>query len=146
MEDHNQFGKIVRSRRLAVGLTQRSLAQKLGVEASHVAFFESGRRKPSLKLLGRLADLLGLDRQKLFLLAHPEAQGLIADAPPENARKSSPSWQRFIDNHELLARYHITDRELRTLEGLHLLGSVHSAKEYLAILMLLRDIPAKALS
>jgi hypothetical protein len=32
--------------------------------------------------------------------------------------------------------------ELRVLENLSLLGTVRSAKEFLAILMLIRDIPA----
>jgi ribosome-binding protein aMBF1 (putative translation factor) len=51
MKIPNQLGELVRNRRAGLGLTQRSLAQKLGVEASHVAFIESGRRKPSLKRL-----------------------------------------------------------------------------------------------
>jgi len=53
MENSNQLGETVRSHREGLGLTQRSLAQKLGVEASYVAFIESGRRKPSLKLIAR---------------------------------------------------------------------------------------------
>src|ERR1700746_3101021 len=104
----NQLGDEVKSRREGLGLTTRSLAQKLGVEASHVACIESGRRKPSLKLVGRLADILGVDRQGLLLLAHPEAKALIAEAKPERRRKAVLSWQRFIKNRELLARYHVT--------------------------------------
>ena len=133
---------MVRNYREASGLTQRALAQQLGVEASHVAFMESGRRKPSLKLVGRLADTLGLDRQNLLILAHPEAKELVAEAKPEKKQQTSPSWQRFIKNRELLNRYNVTDRELRTLEHLSLLGTLVSAKEFLAILTLIRDIPA----
>lgn len=133
---------MVRSHREGLGLTQRALAHQLGVEASHIAFIESGRRKPSLKLVGRLADTLRLDRQDLLILAHPEAKELIAEAKPEKVRKTSPSWQRFIKNRELLSRYNVTDRELRTLEHLSFLGTVVSAKEFLAILTLIRDIPS----
>jgi transcriptional regulator with XRE-family HTH domain len=141
MKNTNQLGETVRTRREGLGLTQRSLAQKLGVEASHVAFIESGRRKPSLKLVARLADSLGLDRQNLLILAHPEARALIAEAKPESRGKAVPSWQRFVNNQVLLARYHVTDRELRVLKDLSLLGTVNSAKEFLAILTLIRDIP-----
>jgi transcriptional regulator with XRE-family HTH domain len=141
MKTINQLGNLVKSRREGLGLTQRSLAQKLGVEASHVAFIESGRRKPSLRLVARMADTLRVDRQNLLILAHPEAKALLAEPKPEPGRKAAPSWQRFIKNHELLARYHVTDRELQALEHLSLLGSVHSAKEFLAILTLIRDIP-----
>jgi hypothetical protein len=35
-----------------------------------------------------------------------------------------PSWRRFIENQELLARYKVTDRELRTLEHLSCLGTI----------------------
>jgi transcriptional regulator with XRE-family HTH domain len=142
MKNINQLGELVKSRREGLGLTQRSLAEKLGVEASHVAFIESGRRKPSLKLVARLADMLALDRQQLLVLAHPEAKELIAQQTPEKPAKLSPSWRRFIENRELLARYNVTDRELRALESLSLLGTVRSAKEFLAILTLIRDIPA----
>jgi transcriptional regulator with XRE-family HTH domain len=141
MKMTNQVGETVRSRREALGLTQRSLAEKLGVEASHIAFIESGRRKPSLKLIGRFADVLGIDRQKLLILVRPEAKGLISQPKPENQRKLTPSWQRFIKNHELLARYHVTERELRILENLSLLGTAVSPRDFLAILMLIRDVP-----
>src|SRR5215831_16970751 len=98
MNDKNQFGILVRGHREAAGMTQRSLAQKLGVEASHVAFIETRRRRPSLRLVGRLADILGFDRQELLILAHPEAKGLVVESKPKRARKPSPSWQRFIKN------------------------------------------------
>src|ERR1700758_184620 len=113
MKRAKNLGEFLKARREGLGLTQRSLAEKLGVEASHVAFMESGRRKPSLKLVGRLADTLGLDRQTLLILAHPETKELIAEAKPDKVRKASPSWQRFIKNRELLNRYNVTDRELR---------------------------------
>ena len=133
---------MVRTRREGLSLTQRAVAEKLGVEASHIAFIESGRRKPSLKLIARLADILGIDRQSLLILVHPEAKELITDSKPEKPQKISPSWQRFIRNHKLLARYHVTDRELLTLEQVSLLGTALSAKEFLAILTLIRDFPA----
>jgi transcriptional regulator with XRE-family HTH domain len=140
MKNTNELGELVKRRREGLGLTQRSLAQKLGVEPSHVAFIESGRRKPSLKLIARMADILGVDRQSLLILAHPEAKVLLTEEKPK-ARKATASWQRFIKNHDLLAQYHVTDRELHALEHLNLLGTVHSAKEFLAILTLIRDIP-----
>ena len=142
MRSSNRLGELVKRQREALSLTQRSLAQKLGVEASHVAFIESGRRKPSLKLVARLADVLDLDRQDLLIQAHPEAKELIDQARPEG-RKKSATWHRFIENKQLLLRYNVTDRVLRALEGLSFLGTVASAKEFLAILTLIRDIPSK---
>jgi len=136
-----KLGEFLRARREALGFTQRSLAQKLGVEASHVAFIESGRRKPSLKLVARIADTLGLDRQDVLILAHPEAGVLLSPTESEPGKKPPLSWQRFIKNSALLARYHVTKPELQVLEHLSLLGTAISTKEFLAILTLIRDFP-----
>ncbi len=141
MKYTNKLGDFLKTRREALGLTQRALAQKLGVEASHVAFMESGRRKPSLKLVARIADTLGLDRQELLVLAHPEAIPLLTAPKLEPPKRTTASWQRFIKDHALLARYHVTKRELQVLEHLSLLGTALTAKEFLAILTLIRDIP-----
>ena len=137
----NEFGQLIKARREGLRLTQRSLGDKLGVEASHVAFIESGCRKPSLRLIARMADILGLDRQDVLILAHPEAKELINEPKGNPHKNAAPGWQKFINNQELLVRYHVTNRELRALEQLSLLGSVRSPKEFLAILTLIRDIP-----
>src|SRR5216683_4935489 len=143
MKQTNKLGESLKSRREALGLTQRSLAQKLGVEASHVAFIESGRRKPSLKLVARIADTLGLDRQDVLLLAHPEVSVLLSRPEAEPRQRPPLSWQRFTKNSALLARFHVTKRELQVLEHLSLLRAAISTKEFLAILTLIRDIPER---
>ena len=67
------LGQVLKERRRALGFTQRELADRLGVKAGHITHLENGRRRPSLSLLGRLADVLGLEKEPLFLLAHPES-------------------------------------------------------------------------
>ena len=84
--------------------------------------------------------------QNLLILTHPEAKELIAEVKPERKPKTSQSWQRFIENRELLQRYDVTDRELDKLEQLNLLGTVVSAKAFLAILTVIRDILSNKLS
>jgi transcriptional regulator with XRE-family HTH domain len=141
MKRLKNLGEFVKARRQGLGLTQRSLAQKLGVEASHVAFIESGRRKPSLKLVGSIADTLGLDRQEVLLLAHPEVNELLSRTESRVRPTPPRSWRRFTQNTALLAHYQVTKRELQVLEHLSLLGTAISTKEFLAILTLIRDIP-----
>jgi transcriptional regulator with XRE-family HTH domain len=141
MKRTRSLGQFLKARRKDLRLTQRSLAQKLGVEANHVAFIENGRRKPSLKLVARIADTLGLDRQEVLLLAHPEVSALLSRTEAEPRQRPSLSWQRFTKNDALLARCHVTKRELQVLEHLSLLGTAISTKEFLAILTLIRDIP-----
>jgi transcriptional regulator with XRE-family HTH domain len=141
MKRTRNLGEFLKARREALGFTQRSLARKIGVEASHVAFIEGGRRKPSLKLVARIADTLGLYRRDVFLLAHPEASVLLSQTESEPRQRPPLSWRRFTRNSALLARCHVTRRELQILEHLSLLGTAISTKEFLAILTLIRDVP-----
>ena len=83
-----------------------------------------------------------LDRQEVLLLAHPEAKALLAVAKSATLPKTNPSWERFIKNTALLARYHVTKRELEVLKCVSFLGTRLKSKELLTILMLIRDLPA----
>jgi transcriptional regulator with XRE-family HTH domain len=140
MKSKETLGEIIKRRRQTLALTQRELAVMLGVKASHVAYLESGRRRPSLALLKHLADVLDLDRQQIFFLAHPEAKSLLttaANSPP--AADPAKSWQRFISDRVLRARHHITPREIQALKHLSLLGYVLTQREFLAVLSLIRQ-------
>ena len=126
-----------------MGLSQRSLAQGVGIKTSYVALIENGQRRPSLKVVARLADALGLHRQDVFLIVHPEARALLSRRESKKRSKTSSSWRRFTKNTAILAHYHVTSQELQTLEHLSLLGTAISTKEFLAILTLIRDIPQR---
>src|SRR5882672_1834033 len=125
------LGPVLKQRREAFALTQRELARKLGVKASHVAYLENGRRRPSLSLLARLADTLDLDKQRLFLLTHPEAVDLVGlrrDAAP---KPSDNAWRKFTDNRGILARHKVTDQELKVLQKVNLLGRVTAPSQFI---------------
>ena len=131
---------LLKGRRNALSLTQQSLAQKLGVRASHIALLENGRRRPSLGLVVRLAAALGVDGRELLQLAYPEIRALVSPIPKRRT-KLSPSWQRLFQNTALLTRYRVTRQELEVLEHLGMLGGKLTTKRLLAILLLVRDIP-----
>ena len=141
VKSEDQFGSLLRQRRRVLGFTQRSLARVVGIESSHIAFLESGRRKPSLKLLTRLADALALNRQQLLLLTHPEVEALLSSPSTAQQHKTGQSWRNFSEDAALLQRYQVTRRELEVLEHLSLLGSALSPKQFIAILTLLRNGP-----
>ena len=134
------LGSVLKDRREFLRLTQRELAAKLGVKASHVAYLENGRRRPSLSLLRRLSEVMGLDSETIFLLAHPEAKDLItprdggiAAKRPENA------WRNFLKDRSLIARHEIKPNELRVLKQVSLLGRVTSPRQFLFILNSIRQ-------
>lgn len=71
MKTNSEFGNIIRTRREVFGYTQRELARLVGVNATHIAYLESGRRLPSLGLLLRLAKELNVRPGKLAVRAFP---------------------------------------------------------------------------
>ena len=132
------FGDLIREKRLALDLTQRDLANLLGVKAAHVAFLESGRRKPSLTLLRRISEICRMDPQKLFLLAHPEAKFLIKLADQEKAKPADSTWQSFTTNSALLAKERVTPEELKVLEQVSMLNPISSERQFLFVLNAIR--------
>jgi len=132
------WGKLLKERRQALGLTQRSLAQKLGVRTSYLAVLENGRRKPSLRLIGRLATTLGINGKELLILARPEAELLLSPSP---RRPRNKSWQRLLNNPAVLARYRVTCCERQALQQMAELGGTLTMRRLTAILMLIREFP-----
>ena len=54
------LGDNVRYQRKLKGMTQERLALEAGMERSYVSDLERGRRNPSVRALGRLAEALGV--------------------------------------------------------------------------------------
>jgi transcriptional regulator with XRE-family HTH domain len=138
--EKTRLAALLRVRRNQRGLTQQSLAQRLGVRASHIALLENARRRPSLGLIARLAAALAVDGQELLELAYPEIKSLLSPTPKPRTKPNS-SWQRLFKDNELLDRYRVTRQELEVLERLSTLGGKVTPKRLLAILLLVRDIP-----
>ncbi|MGA9722547.1 MAG: helix-turn-helix transcriptional regulator [Candidatus Binatus sp.] len=140
MSQKNSLGRLIKQKRKELDLTQRALAKQLGVEASHVAYLESGKRKPSLTLMARLEDALGVSRQQIFLLTHPEAAAVVNPGdriPPRE--QTADEWRHFVTDRAFVKRHQITRRELRAFKELSLLGYVLSRHQLLAILTMIRE-------
>ena len=137
------LGEMVKHRRQTLSLSQRALAEMLGVRGSHVAYLEMGRRRPSLALLKRLADVLQLDRWQLFLLAHPEAKSLLSSSTTPQPLREESRLKRGNDsaNTRALRGEDTISRRARfqALKHLSLLGvRSYRAREFLAVLTLIR--------
>ena len=55
------FARLCRDTRMMLDITQATLADAVGVSRSHIAGLETGRVNPSLDLVWRIADRLGID-------------------------------------------------------------------------------------
>ena len=54
------FGQLIRQSREAAGISQRALAQKVGLDVSYINRLESGERRPRRATLLKLASALGI--------------------------------------------------------------------------------------
>ena len=71
----SEFGKRLRELRKRASLTQRELADGVGINFTYLSKIESGAMPPpSKKIIFRLADALNIDREELLILA-----GIIPD-------------------------------------------------------------------
>ena len=61
----------VRRLRRERGLTQEQLAHASELDLTYIGGIERGRRNPSVKALGRIADALGEDLPALFAVSVP---------------------------------------------------------------------------
>lgn len=52
--------------RISQNLTQKELAERTGIHQSDISKLENGTRNPSLKLLKRLADGMGMNMDLVF--------------------------------------------------------------------------------
>lgn len=62
----NRFGRAVREARTAAGLTQEELADRSGLDRSYMGGIERGERNPTLSVIEKVAEGLGLSLAELF--------------------------------------------------------------------------------
>ena len=72
------LGKRIRKRRQILKITQQELAQALGMTPQHISAIEQDKGAPSLGLLPKLAEQLGVSTD--YLLSGKE--GIITDTIP----------------------------------------------------------------
>jgi transcriptional regulator with XRE-family HTH domain len=133
------LGATVKERRDALRLTQRELAAKVGVKASHIAYIENGFRKPSLSLIRRLVDTLGLDPREVLLLAHPDAKYLMDPRIEPDRQSANSAWERFASDRALLRAHNVSRAELRVLEQVSMLEHVAHPRHFLFVLNSIRQ-------
>ena len=66
----NSFAKRLKEVRLAKGLTQEDLSEKLGMEASNYSNFETGKTLPSMQTLVKIIECLQISPNELLEYNH----------------------------------------------------------------------------
>lgn len=61
----SEFGENLRNARNAQGMTQRELAQQIGITANCISMYESGRRMPNIETVSLMSDVLNISLEDL---------------------------------------------------------------------------------
>jgi transcriptional regulator with XRE-family HTH domain len=91
-----KLGNTARRLRESQGLTQRQMAESLGVSVVHISNIETNKADPSRDLLDRYAQLWGIDLYVLAWCLHGDIQKL----PPairKTASELGRLWQKQLD-------------------------------------------------
>jgi len=138
MRTNTTLGAAIKEARESLGLTQRGLSAEVDVKASHIAYIEGNRRRPSLPLLRKLVSVLGLNRREMLFLTYPDAKFLIDDEP-KAANRGKDAWRQFVSNRAILRRHGVTRGELKVLKEVSLLEHVSSPRHFLFVLNAIRQ-------
>lgn len=134
-EKRRNFGEVIRDRRRQLDLTQREIARRIRTSTPYVGHLESGKRYPSDQVLSRLAEVLGLDRGELFLLANPHAAALLE---PDAAPGKQQGWEEFRKNQRLHRLHDVAPDEMELLSKVARMGEVHASRDFIYILKAVR--------
>jgi transcriptional regulator with XRE-family HTH domain len=70
-----QFGSVVRRKRLAAGHSQEALSELAGLHRTYVGLLERGRRMPSILVAKKIAEALGTTKADLLTEVEQEPVG-----------------------------------------------------------------------
>jgi len=129
------LGQMLRERRRKLDLTQLEVAQRIGTSTPYIGHLEAGKRHPSDKVIGRLAEVLGFEGRELFFAANPRA---IALMEPPSGQKRRSAWEEFKRDTRLHRVHAITEDELDLLGRVAKLGDAGSPRDFIYILTTIR--------
>jgi transcriptional regulator with XRE-family HTH domain len=134
-KEQRTFGHVLRERRRKLDLTQQEVARRIKTSTPYVGHLEAGKRHPSDKVIGRLAEVLGLERRELFFLANPAALELVRTEPDQ--QRLSP-WEEFKRDDRIRRLHNILNDEMEVLARIAQLGEVSTSRDFVYILNTVR--------
>jgi len=87
-------GSLILSARIKAGLTQRQLAERLGVSQPTVAAYESGRRQPTVPMLMRFLAAAGFDL-RMMLVPHEDHDQVLESLERLRSPEDQERWRQY---------------------------------------------------
>ncbi len=87
MSGAETIGQRIKRERLNLSMTQRVLAERVGVGTPHISKIEAGRENPSDELLRNIAEAFGCEYDELLLVARrlpPDLMEKLAANPRQS--------------------------------------------------------------
>ncbi|HVN28322.1 MAG TPA: helix-turn-helix domain-containing protein [Candidatus Binataceae bacterium] len=134
-----ELGLAIKMAREELRMSRQALADRIGIHAAYISYIERGLRRPSIELLNKLAEELGLEAETLVLLAFPELREVLARRIEKKPAKKDDAWERFVSNRALLARHKVSPEEMGILKRVAMLGRVPSVDHFLFVLNAIRQ-------
>lgn len=131
------LGQVIRERRRQLNLTQQGVARRIKTSTPYIGHLEADKRRPSVLVISRLAEVLGLDRRDLFMLANPRVVDLLASN--ENDRRKS-AWDEFRTGAQIQRAHQVTAEEMKLLSMVASMGEVSSPRDFIFILNAVRHV------
>lgn len=101
-----KIGKYIAGKRKDLGMTQKQLAEKLGMSDKSVSKWERGVCLPDVSVYSELCQILGISINE-FLAGEDIVQGKIL---PKNRKKILSGWQRTVKQKQKRLKYIIDIR------------------------------------
>lgn len=128
MGDYMEFGEKIKKARKKSGLTQSQLGNKLGVSASMLAQYETGKRKPKIETLLKLSEAMGVPLDELIGLEEEEKTSPDTEPPVSEEENNPETLETAVWLQELLIKAgwvkpgeDLSDKQYRLLRAIILL-------------------------
>lgn len=100
---------VVKENREAKGLTQERLAELIGTSTGFIGQLERGLTYPSMPVLAKLVDILGIDANTIF---YPDVKSHTYKEITIRANRLSPEKQEFVLGIINLVEHSFEERDL----------------------------------
>lgn len=84
------LGRLIKTLRVGVGLSQAALAERLEISTSYLCLLETGKRLPSNDLIERVADAFKISPEALIFLT--------TSTPAELSKDKATKYRRLQEN------------------------------------------------
>jgi transcriptional regulator with XRE-family HTH domain len=129
-ERQKNLGAAIRERRRALNMTQTSLADKAGINRSHLSLIETGEHRPTRKTVQEIARALDITPEALEWTGD-----YLAELSQVSERKIYPGLKELLNDPDAITLYKITEEEQRILRSIRLQWNNPSKQFFLQALL-----------